>query len=169
MADALAADGDDSVENVVLVRARKKLCRRQIDKSLTLERFRKRISDLSDSALRAYIPDGCWMTTYDVWDSHTDRPLGDLAENNAFVLMEIARERGINVRGVATEHKSNGMLISKPYGDNESPTRLYVGRNNTFNNLKAHEILSIQPIDKVYLPTPAPDTHASETAGSEDD
>lgn len=151
---------ENATPQMVVVNPRRKLRRRVLDKVSTLQKFRHRLMDLSGEALRGYIPNGSWVTTYDVWDSHTEAPPGDLANNNAFVVIEVARLRGIETMGVCTEHRSRGTLISKPYSDSEeAPNRVYVGSHNTFNSMRAHPVLSIQPADKVYMPSEDDDSN----------
>jgi len=125
---------------------RRRLNRRKIDISRTMERFCERISELSNEALQSYLPEGCWLSTYDVWDCYeTDQ---NSIHSNAFEIMKIARERGLHVNGVVTEHKTRGQLVSTPPREGE---RIFVGRHNTFNRKKMHRTLSIQPRDKIYL------------------
>ena len=129
-------------------RAVRKLKRRKLDHAATLERYRTRISQLSTDALQSFLPEGCWLSTYDVWHCFTECPLNALeTTSNAFVILEIARARGLNVRGVCTERRSNGELLSAPDDDG---ARVYVCRHNTFNSKQVHPVLSIQPHDKVY-------------------
>ena len=129
-------------------RAVRKLHRRKLDHAATLERYQTRISQLSTEALRSFLPDNCWLSTYDVWHCFTECPLNALENtSNAFVILEIARARGLNVRGVCTERRSHGELLSAPDDDG---ARVYVCRHNTFNAKQVHPVLSIQPHDKVY-------------------
>jgi hypothetical protein len=125
---------------------RRRLKRRKLDIVRTIDRFRERISELSNDALKSYLPEGCWLSTYDVWGCYeTDQPN---IHSNAFEILKIARDRGLFVNGVVTEHKTQGRLVSTPAVEGE---RIFVGRHNTFNGKVMHRTLSIQPRDKVYL------------------
>lgn len=131
---------------------RKRLRRRKLDIDKTMAKFRHRISELSTEALASYLPDGCWLSTYDVWHCYECRNEDDKPaslHSNAFEIMKVARERGINVLGVCTEHRSHGKLVSETPVDGP---RIFVGRHNTFNGKQVHKTLSIMPHDKVYLP-----------------
>lgn len=124
----------------------RRLIRRKLDIVRTIDRFRGRISELSNEALQSYLPEGCWLSTYDVWGCYeTDQPN---IHSNAFEILNIARDRGLVVNGVVTEHKTQGRLVSTPAVKGE---RIYVGRHNSFNGKTMHRTLSIQPRDKVYL------------------
>lgn len=128
----------------------RRLKRRSLNITATLVAYENRLRDLDVAALRRYLNDGDWLTTYDVWDTHTETPQNDVRQCNAFVAMRVLRDRGINIAGVCTEHRTRGKLISEP-----PPTltrRIYVGKHNTFNNLNSHEVLSIMPSDKRYFP-----------------
>jgi hypothetical protein len=131
-------------------RPRRRLNRRTLDVPRTMQKFRERISELSTDALSAYLPEGCWLSTYDVWHCYEDDQ--ENIHSNAFEVMRVARGRGLNVRGVVTEHKSQGALVSEPRVAGE---RVFVGRHNTFNGKTMHRTLSVMPHDKVYLPANA--------------
>ena len=127
----------------------RRLKRRSLNVAATLTAYENRLRDLDVLALRRYLNDGDWLTTYDVWDTHTDAPQNDVRNCNAFVALRVLRERGIRLAGVCTEHRTRGKLISEPA---MHARRVYVGKHNTFNSLNSHEVLSIMPSDKRYFP-----------------
>ena len=136
----------------------RRLKRRSLNVAATLLAYENRLRDLDVTALRRYLKDGDWLTTYDVWDTHTETPTNDVRNCNAFVALRVLRDRGINIAGVCTEHRTRGKLISEPprTDDASDGNRIYVGKHNTFNNLNSHEVLSVMPADKRYFPN----THA---------
>lgn len=127
-------------------RKRKRLC---IDQ--TLQRYYDRIKS---GPLRHHLHEleGAYLSTFQMFS--TENELREKCMNNAFVLMRICHEEGINVKGVTSECKIKGQYISDI--NNDDPQRnktkiVYVDSYNYFTNHKESK-WTIQKEDKVYLP-----------------
>jgi len=133
-----------------IIGGKKKMRRRKINLEATLDVYRKRLRDTDVVAIKRYVTCGDWLTTYDVWGVHVDVPGASLT-SNAFVALQVCREKGVELGGVCTEHRKKGILIAEPNIERGSYNRVFVSKHNTFGNLPAHELFSIRTSDKVYL------------------
>lgn len=91
-----------------------------------------------------------YLSTYDVYDVLYDKP-AEAENNNAFVVMEVARARNVAVKGVTTERRRRGELVCLPSEAEGAYHRVYVGRFNTFSDLRSHPVLSLRSSDKSYF------------------
>ena len=72
--------------------------------------------------------------------------------NNAFVLMSLAREHGVDVKGVTSECKIGGKYRAPLLGNDtrDSAKIVYVGNYNYFTNHQESE-WALKPCDKAYV------------------
>lgn len=128
--------------------------RRKLDWPRTFRAYTHRINDFSDEELEEL--DDKYLTSFDVWNTfdtrHNPPPH---TTSNAFVLAEIAKSRGVKVRGVTSERRINDRLICESLlnGDVRSamPGKfVYTGPFNYFTGHKSSK-WSILPEDKRYV------------------
>lgn len=95
--------------------------------------------------------DGAYLSTFQMFSTESD--MREKYMNNAFVLMRICRDRGIDVRGVTSECKVKGKYVSNICDDpHRNNTKVvYVDSYNYFTNHKESK-WTVQKEDKVYLP-----------------
>ena len=139
-------------------RPRRRTRRRKLDITETLLRYERRLRLVPLESLQEALLYGdtraVWITTFDIYDC-SENPCEDYEDiqSNSIVLFKVARDRGLLVRGITTERRSNGVLLLEPPDSGDGIARIYCGRWNTFSPSPqpSHPILSIQPRDKAYI------------------
>lgn len=158
----------DHNKNVYIILDRQTLPKRRVGGIPNLlrenKRKRKRRHLCLESTLRNYYDrittgplrhclhelDGAYLSTFQMFS--TEKTMREKCMNNAFVLMRICRERGIDVRGVTSECKVKGKYVSNVRDDSQRNNTkvVYVDSYNYFTNHKESK-WTVQKEDKVYL------------------
>lgn len=85
--------------------------------------------------------EGSYVSMYNQLYTVThDRPNDHRLCSHGFVLMRVAREHGVNVLGVTSEHKSNGEYVVSVGG----APRVYLGKRNYFTSKAASKWSIVQ-------------------------
>ena len=136
-----------------------KFTRRKVDLEATLAAYTNR---LLSSRHETFEPlNGCWLSSYDIWDSYTSEQLIDneldlrrftKLDNNVLVLFHVCVQHGINVLGITSDRLVKGNYIADiPIsGGRTSATVIYVGEHNAFAQKKRHPHFSLLTEDKRY-------------------
>ena len=129
----------------------KKRRRKRLHYGKTLQRYAARIRG-SPTLLAALSElDEVYLSTFEVFS--TEATLRETYSNNAFVLMEIARERGVRVKAVTSECKVHGTYRATllPGDCRKTAKIVYVGNYNYFTS---HEETkwAVLAEDRVYHP-----------------
>jgi hypothetical protein len=134
--------------------------RRAVDLQATLVAYTNRLLSLKEELFESL--NGCWLSSYDLWDSFTKDQLieEELAlrrfthlDSSVLVLFQFCVIKGINVLGVTSERLVKGQHIAAipVVGGREGVTTVYVGEHNAFSNKKRHPLFSILTQDKRYV------------------
>ena len=134
--------------------------RRKLDLQATLVAYTNRLLSLKEELFESL--NGCWLSSYDLWDSFTKDQLieDELAlrrftqlDSSVLVLSQFCVIKGINVLGVTSERWVNGQHIAAipVVGGREGVTTVYVGEHNAFSNKKMHPLFSVLAQDKRYV------------------
>ena len=122
--------------NQLILNKKRRRKRRKICMKSTLQNYYNRITQ---GPLQHHLHEleGVYLSTFRMFSTEND--LRDKCMNNAFILMQICRERGINVKGVTSECKVHGVYVSTI---DEDPSRentkvVYVDNYNYFTNHQA--------------------------------
>ena len=140
--------GGDSSLSSVAPRIKKKRRRRRLDSEESLRRYAERIvtgpllNDLHEL-------EGAYLSTFQIFSTETESR--KVHSNNAFILMDICRQQGVEIKGVTSECKIGGDYRASllPGDTRESAKIVYVGNYNYFTKHPESK-WSIKPCDKVY-------------------
>jgi hypothetical protein len=92
---------------------------------------------------------GVYLSTFQIFSTETK--CRRFNSNNAFVLMDVCRKNGVDVKAVTSECKVDGKYRSELLDGDTRDTAIvvYVGNYNYFTG-HAESKWSLQPCDKVY-------------------
>ncbi len=129
-------------------RIKKKRRRRRLDIGESLQLYAERIVDGPLSA-ELHELEGAYLSTFQIFSTETESR--KVHSNNAFILMDICRQKGVEVKGVTSECKIGGEYrASLLSGDTRENAKIvYVGNYNYFTKHPESK-WSIKPCDKVY-------------------
>lgn len=133
------------------IMSRRKGCRR-LDMSRSLERYRQRLSEWPPSKFETLRD--AYLSTYEVYSTIADPDAAD--QNGGFccfaaVLLRVAREKGVLVKGLTSERKTRGQYI---VGEIDGKPRsevccVYVGKYSYFGGCEKSVFAPVQA-DCVY-------------------
>ena len=134
--------------------------RRKLDQEATLAAYTNRLLSFRPEIFEPL--KGCWLSSYDIWDSFTRQQLIDneldlrrftKLDNNVLVLFHVCVKLGIDVLGITSDRLKNGNYIASiPIsGGRECTSVIYVGEHNAFANKKSHPKFSLLTEDKRYV------------------
>ena len=134
--------------------------RRKLDLEATLTAYTNRLLSFRPETFEQL--SGCWLSSYDIWDSYTREQLIEneldlrrftKLDNNVLVLFHVCVGLGINVLGITSDRlvKGNYIAAITLAGGRESATVFYVGEHNAFATKKRHPQLSLLTEDKRYV------------------
>jgi hypothetical protein len=129
-------------------RIKKKRRRRKLDGQSSLHLYVKRILN-GPLAAALHELEGAYLSTFQIFSTESESR--KVHSNNAFVLMDICRQAGINIKGVTSECKIGGKYRAPLLEGDERDTAkiVYVGNYNYFTKHPESK-WSIKPCDKVY-------------------
>ena len=125
--------------------------RRQLNVEETMQAYSARIRSPVFVA-QLHELDNAYLSTFSLFTTETEVLAHDPNRtNNAYVLMQIARENNVNVKAVTSECKVNGQYRAAllPGDTRENSKVVYVGNYNYFTRHKETK-WSVLPQDKVY-------------------
>lgn len=127
---------------------KKKRRRRKIDIQESLRLYAERIMQ-GPLANDLHELEGAYLSTFQIFSTETESRR--VHSNNAFILMDICREMGVEVKGVTSECKIGGEYRASllPGDSRETAKIVYVGNYNYFTKHPESK-WSIKPCDKVY-------------------
>ena len=135
-------------KDVVAIKEKRNLPRNRMrgDPQATLNQYRNRIvTERSDED---------WQSLADAWLSDYGLYTEDACPNHhAHVIIDIAKIKGVFVKGVCAENKKNGVYVHSilPDGSERSASNVvYIGGYNRFTNQDS-SMWAIRPVDKVVF------------------
>ena len=137
-----------------------KFTRRKLDLEATLAAYTNRLLSIRPEIFESL--NGCWLSSYDMWDSYTREQLIESEldlrrftklDNNVLVLFHVCVQLGINVLGITSDRLKNGIYIAAiPIsGGRECASVIYVGEHNAFAKKRRHQKFSLLAQDKRYV------------------
>lgn len=128
---------------------KKRRRRRKLDLKTSLENYERRLRALPDLEVQLSELEGAYLSTFSIFS--TESQVRRRHSNNAFVLMSLAREFGIGVKGVTSECKVGGEYRAPLLdGDSrEDALLVYVGNYNYFTGHPESK-WALKPCDKAY-------------------
>lgn len=142
--DLLSLEAPDMTKVKVTQKKNLPRNRKRGDPHATLERYRARIENVRTDEEWEFLS-GAWLSDYGLYDASPT--------HHAHVLMDIARGKGIFVKGVCAENKKNGVYVHSklPDGRERSESKvIYIGGYNRFTNQEG-SIWAVLPMDKVVF------------------
>ena len=128
----------------------------------TLARYRTRVTALPREEFLEL--EGSYLSSFDVFSTFAEAPPSSV-QSHAFVLMQVAREKGVEIRGVTSERKRAGQYICQQLlGEDtrENARCVYTGKYSYFTG-HVQSKWAIRPSDRVYVP---PSTSSEESTTS---
>ncbi len=134
--------------------------RRKVDLQATIVAYTNRLLSLKEELFEPL--HGCWLSSYDLWDSFTKDQLieDELAvrrftglDDNALVLFQLCVMEKTDVLGITSGRLIKGQHIADIpiVGGREGVTTVYVGEHNAFSNKKRHPLFRVLTQDKRYV------------------
>ena len=134
--------------------------KRKVDQQATLVAYTNSLLSIRHELFEPI--HGCWLSSYDTWDSFTRcqliedelelRRFTEL-DNNVLVLFQVCVLRGIDVLGITSERLIQGEFIAAVpiEGGRVNCDIIYVGGHNAFANKKRHSSFSVYKQDRRYV------------------
>jgi len=126
---------------------------KELNVAETLEKYKDRIETLPVQEFEEL--NGCYLSTFDVFSTVAD--VSSSIKSHAIVLMQVARGKNIDIKGVTSERKSRGEYICFELldGDTRATAQCtYVGKYNYFTSHEQSK-WAIRPADRVFvIPSP---------------
>ena len=137
-----------------------KFARRKLDLEATLAAYTNRLLSIRPEIFESL--NGCWLSSYDMWDSYTRQQLIESEldlrrftklDNNVLVLFHVCVQLDINVLGITSDRLKNGNYIAAipVSGGRECASVIYAGEHNTFAKKRRHPTFSLLAQDKRYV------------------
>ena len=134
--------------------------RRKLDQEATLAAYTNRLLSFRPEIFEPL--KGCWLSSYDIWDSYTREQLIESEldlrrftnlDNNVLVLFHVCVQLGINVLGITSDRLKNGNYIAAipVSGGRECASVIYVGEHNAFAKKRRHQTFILLAQDKRYV------------------
>ena len=141
---------ETSPQSHITTKVKKKRRRRKLDMHKSIENYRRRILSTPELFSQLHELRDAYLSTFAIFS--TEKNVRTMCTNPAFVLMEVAREHGIHVKGVTSECTISGEFRAPLLGDDTRETAkvIYVGNYNYFTGHPESK-WAMKPCDKAYF------------------